>query len=222
VDIGFPKRSRSRIVDPKFAASAKRFGGLRQRVDQSTAKSPQCSAAGAILAWREEAVTRRCDPAKNLDASSARTTVEAVLNQHAVVGKFSHVKPGDTDYKGGGLRDFFLYRDLGIADATGGQVICHLVKANPDMPPEDGTGWHRHDCDFQIVIMMKGWARFMYEDKPTLVSAGDVVHQRPGLVHYLYDYSPDMEYLEIVSPADFKTVDVPPATDNVPPVTPWK
>ena len=78
------------------------------------------------------------------------------MNQHAVVSKFSHVKPGDTDYKGGGLRDFFLYRDLGIADATGGQVICHLVKANPDRPPEEGTGWHRHECDFQIVIMMTG------------------------------------------------------------------
>ena len=54
------------------------------------------------------------------------------------------------------------------------------------------------------------------------VQAGDVVHQRPGIVHYLFDYSPDMEYLEIVSPADFKTVDMPPATDKVPPVTPWK
>ena len=148
--------------------------------------------------------------------------VEAVMNQHAVVNKFSHVKPGDTEYKGGGLRDFFLYRDLGIADATGGQVICHLVKANPDCPPEDGTGWHRHECDFQIVIMTKGWARFMYEDKPTLVQAGDVVHQRPGIVHYLFDYSPDMEYLEIVSPADFKTVDMPAASDEVPPVTSWK
>jgi mannose-6-phosphate isomerase-like protein (cupin superfamily) len=149
-------------------------------------------------------------------------TVEVSMNQHAVVNTFSHVKPGDTEFTEGGLRDFFLYRDLGIAAATGGQVICHLVKANPEMPPEDGTGWHRHDCDFQIVIMMKGWARFMYEDKPTLVQAGDVVHQRPGIVHYLYDYSPDMEYLEIVSPADFKTVDMPPATDKVPPVTPWK
>jgi len=144
------------------------------------------------------------------------------MNQLAAVKTFSHVKPEDTDYTGGGLRDFFLYRDLGIAKATGGQVICHLVKANPDMPPEDGTGWHRHDCEFQIVIMMKGWARFMYEDKPTLVKAGDVVHQRPGIVHYLFDYSPDMEYLEIVSPADFKTVDMPPASDKVPPVTPWK
>jgi hypothetical protein len=34
------------------------------------------------------------------------------------------------------------------------------------------------------------------------------VHQRPGIVHYLFDYSPDMEYLEIVSPADFKTGDL--------------
>ena len=133
---------------------------------------------------------------------------------------FSHVKEGDTEYKSGGLRDFFLYRDLGIAEATGGQVIAQLVKAHE--PPEAGTGWHRHEANFHIVIMLKGWARFMYEDKPTLVQAGDVVHQRPGIVHYLFDYSPDMEYLEIVSPADFKTVDMPPATDKVPPVTPWK
>ena len=48
----------------------------------------------------------------------------------------------------------------------------------------------------------------MYEDKVTLVCAGDCVHQRPGLVHYLFDYSPDMEYLEIVGPANFGTVNV--------------
>jgi quercetin dioxygenase-like cupin family protein len=70
--------------------------------------------------------------------------------------------------------------------------------------------------------MMKGWAKFMYEDKVTLVEAGDVVHQRPGMVHYLFDYSPDMEYLEIVSPADFGSVSAPAPTDTVPPVTPWK
>jgi hypothetical protein len=41
--------------------------------------------------------------------------------------------------------------------------------------------------------------------------------QRPGITHYLYDYSEDMEYLEIVNPADLKTVDMPPAVDRVPP-----
>jgi len=120
--------------------------------------------------------------------------------------KFSHVKDGETPWRSDGLRDFFLYRDLGVADATNGAVIAHLVKANK--PPEKGTGWHRHIADFQIVLMTKGWAKFMYEDQETLVKAGDCVHQRPGIRHYLFDYSPDMEYLEVVGPAKFGSVDV--------------
>jgi len=132
---------------------------------------------------------------------------------------FSHVKPKDTPYVGGGLRDFFLYRDLGIAKATAGKVIAHLVKAN--IAPAGGTGWHYHVCKFQIVIMMKGWAKFMYEGRPTLVEAGDVVHQPPGMVHFLFDYSPDMEYLEIVSPANFGTEPAPAPTTSIPPLTPW-
>jgi mannose-6-phosphate isomerase-like protein (cupin superfamily) len=133
---------------------------------------------------------------------------------------FSHLKPADTQFLPGGLRDFFLYRDLGVAKATKGKVIAHLVKANK--PPVDGTGWHYHVAEFQIVIMNKGWAKFMYEDKVTLVEAGDVVHQMPGITHYLFDYSPDMEYLEIVGPADFGTVPVSVGPAEVPGVTPWK
>ncbi len=124
------------------------------------------------------------------------------------VSEFSHNKPGDTEFTTeGALRDFFKYRDLGIAAATGGRVLAQLVQANS--APEKGTGWHHHEADFHIVIMLKGWAKFMYEDKETLVAAGDCVHQRPGIVHFLFDYSPDMEYLEIVGPADFKTVEEP-------------
>ncbi len=119
---------------------------------------------------------------------------------------FCHVGPTDTPWRSEGLRDFFLYRDLGIAAATGGKVLAQLVCANS--APEHGTGWHQHRVDFHIVIMLKGWAKFMYEDREHLVRAGDCVHQRPGITHYLFDYSPDMEYLEVVSPADFQTVDV--------------
>ncbi|MDR3462593.1 MAG: cupin domain-containing protein [Beijerinckiaceae bacterium] len=133
---------------------------------------------------------------------------------------FSHVKEGDTHFKLGGLRDFFEYRDLGVAKATGGKVIAHLVRAKS--PPDSGTGWHKHIADFQIVIMTRGWAKFMYEDKVTLVEAGDCVHQRPGITHYLFDYSKDMEYLEIVGPADFGTVDAEAPTTYVPPITPWE
>jgi len=131
---------------------------------------------------------------------------------------FSHIKPEDTQFLPGGLRDFFVYRDLGVAKATHGKVIAHIAKAN--MPPDNGTGWHYHVADFHIVIMLKGWARFMYGETPTLVSAGDCVHQRPGIIHYLFDYSPDMEYLEIVGPADFESISVD-GPCAVPQITPW-
>ena len=138
-----------------------------------------------------------------------------------LVNLFSLVKPGNTPWRTDGLRSFFLYRDLGVAEATGGRVIAQLVKANPDFPPEGGgTGWHRHVADFHIVYMTKGWARFMYGDKETLVSAGDCVHQQPGITHYLFDYSPDMEYLEITSPAAFGTIEVE-GPCPIPPPTPW-
>jgi quercetin dioxygenase-like cupin family protein len=120
--------------------------------------------------------------------------------------KFSYVRPSDTSFKGDGLRNFFVYRDLGVADATSGRVIAQLVRANE--APQAGTGWHIHEAEFHIVYMLKGWARFMYEDKETLVSAGDCVHQSPGIRHFLFDYSPDMEYLEVVGPADFTSVGV--------------
>jgi quercetin dioxygenase-like cupin family protein len=138
--------------------------------------------------------------------------------QGSTATRFSHVRPGDTEFRGDGLRDFFRYRDLGIEAATAGRVLAQLVVANE--APQRGTGWHRHEADFHIVLMLRGWARFMYEDRETLVAAGDCVHQRPGIAHYLFDYSPDMEYLEIVGPADFRTIDAE-APCEVPAPTPW-
>ena len=55
--------------------------------------------------------------------------------------KFSHVKPGDAGWRNDGLRDFFLYRDLGVEQATAGRVLAQLVKANK--PPEKGTARSR-------------------------------------------------------------------------------
>jgi quercetin dioxygenase-like cupin family protein len=131
---------------------------------------------------------------------------------------FSHNQPTDTQFRGEGLRVFFEYRDLGIASATNGRVIAQLVRAKNE--PETGTGWHVHEAEFHIVYMLKGWARFMYEDKETLVRAGDCVHQNPGIRHYLFDYSEDMEYLEVVGPADFKSVEVA-GPCEVPAPNPW-
>ncbi len=134
------------------------------------------------------------------------------------VTTFAHVKPTDTTWVGQGLRDFFLYRDLGVAAAKRGRVIADLVKAN--QPPEHGTGRHLHAVDFHIVLMLKGWAKFTYEDKEHLVAAGDRAHQRPGIPPFRFDCSPDMEYLEVVGSASFTTIDVE-GPCAVPSPAPW-
>jgi quercetin dioxygenase-like cupin family protein len=134
--------------------------------------------------------------------------------------QFSHQKRNEGEWKSDGLRGFFEYKDLGVRQATDGNVICHLVRAAKE--PTEGTGWHIHVLKFQIVVMNKGWAKFIYGDKPTLVEAGDVVVQQPGLIHYLYDYSPDMEYMEICSPADFGSLEVHGHNVEVPPPLQWR
>ena len=54
--------------------------------------------------------------------------------------KFSHSVANEADWDPG-LREYFNYRDLGIKDASGGDVIAHVVKAKEG---HDATGqWFR-------------------------------------------------------------------------------
>ncbi len=90
----------------------------------------------------------------------------------------------------------------------------------PGRAPEHGTGWHHHVAAFHIVLIPKDWAKFIYGDKEHLVAAGECVHQRPGITRYLFDYSPDMEYPEVVAPADFATIEID-TPAPVPLPAPW-
>lgn len=126
----------------------------------------------------------------------------------AIVNLFSHVKRDDAAFAGEGLRPFFVYRDLGIATATGGRVRAQAVRAA--RPSDGGTGLHFHGLDLHIVYVTQGWLKFNYDGQgETLVSAGDCVYQPPGIKHELFDWSPDMEFIEITSPADFQTTELP-------------
>jgi len=121
---------------------------------------------------------------------------------------YLNVKPQDPVFRGNGWRDFVFYRDLGIAAVSGGTVIAPLVIAHS--APEITIGGHLRKADFHSLIMLRGLTRFEYEDMEILVNAGDCVNPRPGMHHYLFDCSPDMERLQAAGPADFSTADVEP------------
>ena len=93
--------------------------------------------------------------------------------------KLSVVLPEDSAFEDAGLRAQFVYRDLGIGDATGGNYHAHIIKAKTADGPK--IGLHRHGkIDFQLVYILKGWMRFWYEGRgETVAPAGTCILQPP-------------------------------------------
>ena len=77
---------------------------------------------------------------------------------------------------------------------------------------------HRHDTQFQLVYVLKGWIEFEYEDQGIVrLTAGSCVYQPPGIRHREIGHSDDVEMLELVMPADFATEEVASVQAMVPP-----
>jgi quercetin dioxygenase-like cupin family protein len=124
-----------------------------------------------------------------------------------------------------GFRVFNEYRDLGLAQATGGRYFGHVVHPKitraerAGLPHGGATGIHNHEVDFQVVYVLKGWLKFAIEDNGEVVlNAGDFIYIPPSCYHGVLDYSDDLETFEILSPAEYKTnpVDVMPGTEKAP------
>lgn len=125
--------------------------------------------------------------------------------------KFVHNVATDAEWTPG-LREIFDYRDLGIKDGTRGDYVAHLIKANGKKQADKVQHWHVHECDFQLVMVLNGWAKFEYEGQGVhTIRKGDCILQPPQIPHREIECSEDFEVLEVVAPADFKTriVDAP-------------
>lgn len=124
-----------------------------------------------------------------------------------MTSKFAVNHRKSSQFKRRGLRAYFEYRDLGIDKATGGKVIAHVIRARPGKAPHGQ--WHRHDCRVQFVYVLKGTAVFEYEGAGLVkMKPGSCFYQPPGIRHREISHSNDLELIEIVAPANFKTKSV--------------
>jgi quercetin dioxygenase-like cupin family protein len=116
--------------------------------------------------------------------------------------RVSHLKGSKFERRG--LRGYFEYRDLGIKRATRGRMVAHVIRARPGKTPHGE--WHLHDCRVQFVYVLKGWVEFEYEGvgKVTM-KAGSCFYQPPRIRHREIRHSRNLEMIEVVSPAVFKT-----------------
>jgi mannose-6-phosphate isomerase-like protein (cupin superfamily) len=108
-----------------------------------------------------------------------------------------------------GLREYFAYRDLGMVERTGGRVRAHVIR--PSKPCDKPGDLHFHNLDFQMVFVLKGWARVHFDGVGEVrFEEGSCMYQEPGIQHRVLEYSNDYTVIEITIPADFETVSVAP------------
>ena len=170
---------------PKSRAAAKTAALKKSPSRKAAAKS---SAREPIKAKRASAVAK----------PKARPKQRIAISHHR-----------EEDFKADGLRTYAKYRDLGIADASHGLARAHVIRLIGPCNPAEVSKLHFHDVEFQMVYVLKGWVKtYMEGHGETLMKEGSAWTQPPRIKHLVMDYSDDVELLEVILPADFKTVEL--------------
>ena len=115
----------------------------------------------------------------------------------------------DNRFQRDGPRANAEYRDLGMAEATGGRISAKHIRAIQPFGKE--TGWHWHDMTAHFVYVLRGWVEFRFDGvtESVRVVAGSCLSQPAGVAHNVIGQSDDLELIEINTPADYVTVECP-------------
>ena len=171
-------------------------------------RKPKSRAAAKTAALKKS-------PARKTAKPSARKPIKAKRASPAAKPKarprqriaISHHR--EEDFKADGLRAYAKYRDLGIADASHGLARAHVIRLIGPCNPAEVSKLHFHDVEFQMVYVLQGWVKtYMEGHGETLMKQGSAWTQPPRIKHLIMDYSDDVELLEVILPADFKTVEL--------------
>jgi len=136
--------------------------------------------------------------AKSKPAKKARPKQRIAISHHR-----------EEYFKSDGLRTYAKYRDLGIQAATHGLAQAHVIRLQGPCDPAEVSKLHYHDVEFQMVYVLKGWVKtYMEGQGETMMKEGSCWTQPPRIKHLIMDYSDDVELLEVIVPAEFKTVEL--------------
>jgi mannose-6-phosphate isomerase-like protein (cupin superfamily) len=175
-------------------AVKKKWAGHKAAAKSSARKTIKSKARGV------PAVKPKAKPkAKSKTASkTARPKQRIAISHHR-----------EEDFKADGLRTYAHYRDLGIAEASHGLAQAHVIRLIGPCNPAEVSKLHYHDVEFQMVYVLKGWVKtYMDGQGETMMKQGSAWTQPPRIKHLIMDYSDDVELLEVILPAEFKTVEL--------------
>jgi hypothetical protein len=182
---------------------------------KKTSKKPASRAAAKSRTATKKAAQKKSSSRKVAAKSTARRKLKSKGRAAAPAKRarpkqrvaISHYR--DEDFKADGLRTYAKYRDLGVAEASSGVARAHVIRLIGPCEPEVVSKLHFHDVDFQMVYVLKGWVKTYLEGVgETMFQTGSSWTQPSRIKHLIMDYSDDVELLEVILPADFKTVEL--------------
>ncbi len=177
-------------------AVKKKWAGLRSAAKTSSRKT--IKSKGRVSAAKPKTISKTASKTVSKAASKARPKQRIAISHHR-----------EEDFKADGLRTYAKYRDLGIADASHGLAQAHVIRLIGPCNPAEVSKLHYHDVEFQMVYVLKGWVKtYMEGQGETLMKEGSAWTQPPRIKHLIMDYSDDVELLEVILPAEFKTVEL--------------
>jgi hypothetical protein len=180
-------------------AVKKKWTGLGSAAKSSARKT--IKSKGRVAAAKPKATAKA---AKSVSKATAKATAKARPKQRIAI---SHHR--EEDFKADGLRTYAQYRDLGIAEASHGLAQAHVIRLIGPCNPAEVSKLHFHDVEFQMVYVLKGWVKTYLEGQgETMMKEGSAWTQPPRIKHLIMDYSDDVELLEVILPAEFKTVEL--------------
>ncbi|HEX3994128.1 MAG TPA: cupin domain-containing protein [Acetobacteraceae bacterium] len=198
----------------KKAAAPARKAAVKARAKTAAKKAaPKKAAPRKVAAAKKSAArvpaARRTTTRRTRQAPPPRRKAAAPrLRAAAPAQHFTASHLNNADFKPDGLRSYALYRDLGIAAASGGLCQAHVIRMLSPCTDEVRKR-HQHDTELQLIYVLQGWIKNEFEGEGVqMMSAGSCWLQPPGIKHTVLDYSADIELLEIIVPADFKTVEL--------------
>ena len=181
------------------------------------AKKPASRAAATRKAAQKKSTARKTSARKVAAKPTARRKLKSKSKGRAA-GPVKHARAKqrvaishyrDEDFKADGLRTYAQYRDLGVAEASSGVARAHVIRLIGPCEPDVVSKLHFHDVDFQMVYVLKGWVKtYMEGIGETMFNEGSSWTQPSRIKHLIMDYSNDVELLEVILPADFKTVEL--------------
>ena len=173
-------------------AVKKKWAGHKAAAAKSSARKTVKSKARGLPAVKPKAA--KAEAAK----PKARPKQRIAISHHR-----------EEDFKADGLRTYAQYRDLGISDASHGLAQAHVIRLIGPCNPAEVSKLHYHDVEFQMVYVLKGWVKtYMEGQGETMMKQGSAWTQPPRIKHLIMDYSDDVELLEVILPAEFKTVEL--------------